>query len=92
VLPTFYKSVDSIFFGDDPTEARDAATRMENWFRKWEPSKSEEGRSSFVSYESIAGLVGDTVEQLFSQRAVAGAAKYFMRNSPKKMAELIADE
>jgi hypothetical protein len=35
---------------------------MENWFRKWEPSKSEEGRSSFVSYESIAGLVGDTVE------------------------------
>lgn len=92
VLPTFYKSIDGILFGDEPTEARDAATRIENWFRKWEPSKSEEGRSSFVSFESIAGLVGDTVEQLFSQRAVAGAAKYFMNKSPKKIAELLADE
>jgi hypothetical protein len=34
---------------------------MENWFRKWEPSKSEEGRNSFMSLENIASMVGDTV-------------------------------
>jgi hypothetical protein len=66
VLPTFYKSLNGAFFGEIDSESYDAATRVENWFRKWEPSKSEGGRNSFMSYESIAGMVGDTVEQLFS--------------------------
>ena len=83
VLPTFYKSAEALIMGDQDTVTRDVATRMENWFRKWEPSKSEEGRNSFMSLENIASMVGDTVGQLFNQSTAAKASKYFAKKLPK---------
>lgn len=91
VLPTFYKSLNSAFFGENDSESYDAATRVENWFRKWEPSKSEEGRNSFMSYESLAGMVGDTVEQLFSQKTAAKAAEWFLKAPNLKNAKTLED-
>ena len=84
VLPTFYKSIESVFTGKDKTVATDTLTRMENWFRKYKPSKSYKGREGFWNWESIGELVSDTFGQLYQQRAAARAAQWFL-NAPKKV-------
>lgn len=84
VLPTFYKSMESVFTGEDKTAATDTFTRMENWFRKYKPSKSYKGREGFWNWESIGELVSDTFGQLYQQRAAARAAQWFL-NAPKKV-------
>jgi hypothetical protein len=53
VLPTFYKSIDSMFLGDSHTKLYDPATEMENWFSKFNSSKSYEGRKGFWTLENF---------------------------------------
>lgn len=77
-LPTFYKSAESIFSGENPSALSDTATGIENWFGKFESSKSYEGREGFWNFESLSELVGDVFGQLHQQRAAASLSKYFM--------------
>lgn len=76
VLPTFYKSIDSMFLGDNHTKLYDNATEMENWFSKFNSSKSYEGRKGFWTLENFGQLASDTFSQLYQQRAVASLSKY----------------
>jgi len=39
-MPTFYKSMESVFLGDDSSAIYNGATSLENWFRKFNPSMS----------------------------------------------------
>jgi len=55
---------------------------LENWFRKFTPSKSYKGRESFWTYESMGELVADVFAQAYQQRAASSAAKWF-KSKPK---------
>ena len=76
VMPTFYKSFESIMGGGSDLESK-SVTALENWFRKFTPSKSHKGRESFWTYESIGELVADVFAQAYQQRAASSAAKWF---------------
>lgn len=71
VLPTFYKSIEGLITGDNPSKLSDGATAMENWFRKFKPSMSHKGQQKFFSLESLGNLAADTFGQLHQQRAFA---------------------
>jgi len=64
-MPTFYKSLESLFTGEDITGSYKAVTAAENWFRKFEPSTSHEGRGKFFSAESMGNMVADIFGQLY---------------------------
>lgn len=77
VLPTFYKAFDHMLNGEEDSFMSSEATKLENWFRKFEGSKSQEGREGFWNLESIGQLTADIFGQLYQQRAAASLAKYF---------------
>lgn len=79
VLPTFYKSIESIFTGEDPSTFSKSATKIENWFRKYDSSVSRNGKENFFSVESIGNLLADTFGQLYQQRAAASLSKYLKK-------------
>lgn len=83
VMPTFYKSFESILGVDKNPLETDTVTMAENWFRKFTPSKSYKGRESFWTWESMAELVADVWGQAHQQRAAAKAANWFLK-APKK--------
>jgi hypothetical protein len=60
VMPTLYKSIEGLFTGENPSKLSESATKMENWFRKFDPSMSRKGQSSFFSIESLGNMVADT--------------------------------
>lgn len=76
VLPTVYKSLESLITGDNPSAFAKGATGVENWFRKFEQGTSYKGRENFFSIEGIGNLLADTFGQLYQQRAAASLAKF----------------
>lgn len=85
VLPTYYKAIESLFTGEKSSSLSKSATKAENWFKKWQGSKSYKGREGFFTWESAGELVSDVFAQLYQQRAAASAAKWF-KKAPKKPA------
>lgn len=79
VMPTLYKSIEGLFTGENPSKLSESATKMENWFRKFDPSMSRKGQSSFFSIESLGNMVADTFGQLHQQRAAASLSKFFKK-------------
>ena len=86
VLPTYYKSAEALFTNNDPTILSKTATKAENWFRKFDSSKSYKGRSGFFNWENGAELVTDVLLQLYQQRAMAKTANWFLK-APVKPGE-----
>lgn len=84
-LPTFYKSFESIL-GLGSELQSSSVTTLENWFRKYDSSKSYKGRESFWTLESMGELVADVWAQAYQQRAAASAAKWFSKK-PKLLKE-----
>lgn len=83
VMPTFYKSFEHLITGDEDTASSRAATQLENWFRKFEKSKSRTGQQSLWNMESIATFTTEIFAQLYQQRAAASLAKYFTSDVAK---------
>ena len=73
-MPILYKNIEGIFTGDNRTGMTDAMTSMENWFYKWDSSKTVKGSESFWNIENLGQLVADTFGQLYQQRAAASLA------------------
>lgn len=82
VLPTYYKALTSMVAGD--TAPNSFSTRLENWFRKFEPSKSYRGREGLFTLEGISSMLADTLGQLYQQRTAAGLASKIMKNVPQE--------
>lgn len=59
-MPILYKNIEGIFTGDNRTGMTDAMTSMENWFYKWDSSKTVKGSESFWNIENLGQLVADT--------------------------------
>jgi hypothetical protein len=79
--PILYKSIESILSHDSANGLSSNATRMENWFKKFEPSMSDTGRDGFWNVENLGNLVADTFGQLHQQVAAGSLA-------PKVLARL----
>lgn len=90
VMPTFYKAMESVLLGDDSSITSSTATEIENWFRKFDPSRTQKGRENFFSFESLGTLTADVFAQLYQQRAAASVAKWFLKE-PKAAADLSRD-
>lgn len=73
-MPILYKSLENVVSGDKNSLMFQNAIALENWFAKWERSKSDKGRSGFFNLENIGELVVDTFGQLYQQRAAAKLA------------------
>lgn len=80
VMPTFWKAIDNAFINKE--DLNPTATKLENWFKKFDSSRSEAGQG-FFTLEGIGGLVADTFGQLYQQRAAANAAKWFLDRTAK---------
>ena len=84
VLPTFYKSVEGLLTGENDSALSKSATQLENWFKKYDSSKSQAGRSGFWNLESLGDVVASTFGQLYQQRAAASLSKYII---PEKLGQ-----
>ncbi len=82
VLPTYYKALTSMVAGDMAPNS--FSTRLENWFRKFEPSKSYRGREGLFTLEGVSSMLADTLGQLYQQRTAAGLASKIMKNAPQE--------
>jgi hypothetical protein len=77
-VPALYKSIESAFTDDQHSELYKTMSTTENWFKKFTPSKSYEGRKGFWNLESMGELVADTFGQIHQQRAAASLSKVFL--------------
>lgn len=87
VLPTFYKSLEGILFGDTKTGVTDIATAAENYIAKFsQQSLSDEAQSSMFNYEQLGQMVTSVFSQIYEQRAAASLSKY-IKNPQNAMIE-----
>ena len=84
VLPTFYKSFESILLGETTTEKETAlwkaASKAEGFMAKYnQASYSDAASKSMVNFEQLSGLVSDIFSQIYEQRAIASLSKIFYK-------------
>lgn len=75
VLPTVYKSLEGLFTGETSSDLAKSATKLENWFRKFDSSTSKAGQG-FWNLEAVGNLTVDIFGQLYQQRAAGSLAKF----------------
>lgn len=99
VLPTFYKTFESILVGDKQTSLTDMATEAEGWMSKFtQRSTSDEAAGSLFNAEQIIGMVSDVFGQIYEQRAAASLSKLVIRKdkalseASKKVARQINED
>ena len=80
VLPTFYKSIESLLIGDNTSMLTDPATKIEGYMAKHtQRSTSDKASESFFNGEQIISMVSDIFSQIHEQRAMAGLSKLLYR-------------
>ena len=72
ILPTFYKSIESILRGDDVNYGNDPITKAEGWMAKFGTSTSDAGSEGFWNFEQMTSMVTGIFSQIHEQRAMAG--------------------
>ena len=75
VLPTFAKALEGLVVGDKNTGFTDSMSVLENYFRRFDSSMSDEGQQKSFGLESIGQTVADVFGQLFQMRAAASLSK-----------------
>ena len=84
VLPTFYKSIESLLLGDSQGFLTDPVTKAEGWMAKFnQQSSSDKGSESLWNFEQMATMVTQIFSQIYEQRAMASLSKYLVR--PNKL-------
>lgn len=80
VMPTFYKSLESLLLGDNKSVLTDPVTKAESWMAKFnQTSSSDKGAEGFWNFEQMSSMVTDIFSQIYEQRAMAGLSKILMR-------------
>jgi hypothetical protein len=81
VLPTFYKSIESILTGEDNLKDTSTlfktATALEGMTNKFNNSVSDAGKESMFNVEQMGMMVGQVFGQIYQQRAAASLSKLF---------------
>lgn len=73
-LSALFKGVTDLATGDSRENSTTWKTlnNFESFFRRFEPTVSEEAQGKMLGYENITNMLSDIVLQLYQQRAVAG--------------------
>ena len=91
VLPTFFKSMDSLLRGDSTNYGKDPITKAEGWMAKFsQQSSSDAGSEGFWNFEQMSNMVSSIFTQIFEQRAMASLSTMLMR--PDKMLHIKRNE
>jgi hypothetical protein len=56
---------------------------MENYFNKFDKSRSDAGKSSMFNFEAIADTLGDIYGQLYQMRAAASLSNLYTKQFTK---------
>lgn len=86
-LPKFLKMTEGIIMGGDAdkeTSFTRAMNKWDNYFSKFEKSRSDKGQNSNWSYEAIADIVTDTFSQLYQMRAAASLSQLAIKDPTKQ--------
>ena len=99
VLPTFGKMMEGLAIGDKETKFTKSMNVLENYWKKFNPSYSDESQGSMFNFEQMTNMVGDIFGQLYQMRAMASLSNlYRMRFTKaeqegyKKFAEKFGSE
>lgn len=80
VMPTFYKSLESLLLGDNKSIMTDPVTKAEGWLSKFNTkSTSDEAAEGFWNFEQMTQMVTDIFSQIYEQRAMASLSKVLVR-------------
>lgn len=74
-LPTFAKALEGLIVGDKETSFTNSMSLVENYFKRFDRSMSDEGQTKPFGLESIANTVSDVFAQLYQMRAAASLSK-----------------
>lgn len=75
VLPTFAKALEGLAIGDKETGFTNTMSLLENYFKRFDKSMSDEGQKKSFGLESIGHTVADIFGQLYQMRAAASLSK-----------------
>lgn len=87
-MPILYKNLESLILGEEQTGMTEAMTQLENWFYKWDSSKSYKGSQGFWNVENLGQLISDTFGQLYQQRAAAALAPKVLKRFDTRLAKV----
>ena len=87
VMPAFAKSLEGLALGDKETAFTGAMNLMENYFKRFDNSVSDEGQTKTFGLEQIGTTVSDIFAQLYQMRAAGSLSKLFVNyNGAEKKA------
>lgn len=95
VMPTFAKMLEGIAVGGDSNYESDFTKQMnrwENYFKKFDPSYSDDAQGSNWGYQQIANTVSDIFGQLYQMRAAASISKLVKTDPTNKAIESFRKE
>jgi hypothetical protein len=64
---------------------------IENYFKKFDDSHSDAGKSSIINFETIMGTLGDVYGQLYQMRAAASLSNLYTKQFTKAQSKSFED-
>lgn len=97
VLPTFYKSVEALFTGDNEkgneTALWKAMNASQGFLSKYDVhSTSDHAAQSMWNYEQMGGMVADVFSQIYEQRAAGSLSKLFYKSNESEYLGRLANK
>lgn len=87
VMPAFAKALEGIVVGDKETGFTSSMNLMENYFKRFDKSVSDEGQTKTFGLEQFGSTIADIFAQLYQMRAAASLSKLFINyNGAEKQA------
>jgi len=71
VMPTFAKMLEGIAIGDNETAFTKKMNTLENYWKRFDTSYSDDAQDSNWGYQKMATLIGDIFGQLYQMRAMS---------------------
>jgi YHS domain-containing protein len=91
VLPTFAKMAEGLAVQDGETGFTKSMNAIENYFKKFDDSHSDAGKSSIINFETIMGTLGDVYGQLYQMRAAASLSNLYTKQFTKAQSKSFED-
>lgn len=86
VMPTFAKMLEGIAVGDKETGFTKKMNLLENYWKRYDDSYSDDAQNSQWGYQKMATLIGDIFGQLYQMRAMSSLS-FLKQNSIAKANE-----
>lgn len=75
VMPTLAKAVNGIIGNDNHNSFGQSMTTIENWFGRFNETKSDKGNENFWNIENIGNILSSSARQLYQQKSIANLTR-----------------